>query len=276
LRKISVSVEQSYPQVKGEFMQPIEETTSRILGSMGIAICAQGMPCDASLDIDLVIKAIQEDYIGMEKCLTGAHAEGQMTLSIPDHEPVNLSIQGHEDPPGFIHDCPTYFSDAPLTEAWGQALLSGLYEIWSIQVLTAALQDQDAKINSAAIQTFDDLGPSAVESALPALVDMLNNKCIDYGSKAAYVIKALKPQDEKVVQALIQCLEQNKDYPYYFITTLKEIGPAAINAVPTLVSLFEEGEDYKNKEILETLQAITGQGFGLDADQWLTWWEEQK
>jgi len=276
IRKISLSVEQNYPQIEEEFTQPIEETTSRILGSMGIAICAQGMPCDASLYIDLVIKVIQEEYTGGEKCFAGAKAEGQMTLAIPAHEPVNLSIQGQEDPPFAIFSCATDFSDAPLTKAWGQALLNGLYEIWSIPVLTAALQDQDGTISYAAIQIFEELGPLAIESALPALVDILNNKCIDHGSNAAYIIRALKPQDEEVVQALIQCLEQHKAYPFPFIGTLKEIGPTAINAVPILVGLFEEGEDYTNGEILEALQVITGQDFGLDANQWLEWWEEQQ
>ena len=126
------------------------------------------------------------------------------------------------------------------------------------------------------MQILLDLEPSAIQSALPALVDILNNKCIEHGENAAYVIRALKPQDEKVVQALTQCLEQHKASPILFVGTLEAISPAAINAVPTLVSLFEEGEDYTNKRILEALQAITGQDFGLDANQWLEWWEEQQ
>jgi len=47
---------------------------------MGIAICEQGMPCDAGLDINLVIEVIQEEYTGGEKCFAGAKAEGRMTL----------------------------------------------------------------------------------------------------------------------------------------------------------------------------------------------------
>ena len=314
LRKISVSVEQSYPQIEEEFTQPIKETISRILGSMGIATCEQGELCDASLNIALAIRAIQAEYTGGEKCYTGAKAEGQMTLSIPDHEPVNLSIPGYRKPPGIIYNCPKDPSSAHyiITLAWGKALLNGFYEIWSIQVLTNALQDQDHHlyiryaaaialqdlgpdaaqavptlitvvsddvevIRVAAFEALEAIGPSAIE-AVPVLVEIINNECTTFGERyAADVIAAIKPQDEQVVQVLTHCLEKfDYGYPRCVINALKEIGPAAINAVPDLVSRLEEGEDYTNKEILEALRAITGQDFGLDANQWLEWWEKQQ
>ena len=67
----------------------------------------------------------------MEKiCYSGSKTEGQKTLRITTHEPVNLSIQGHKDPPftyyGFANK-----HDTPYTEAMSQAILSGLFEIWS-------------------------------------------------------------------------------------------------------------------------------------------------
>ena len=306
LRKISVSVEQSYPQLEEEFTQPIKETTSRILGSMGIATCEQGALCDASLNIALAIEALQEEYMGGMKCYTGAKTDGQIILDIPDNEPLNFSIQGRKYPPFFIHFCPKDPSDAPFSIAWGKALLNGFYEIWSIQVFITALQDQDENIRYAAADVLQDLGPDAVQAvpalisvisndiadvrieafraleaigppaieAVPAIVEILNNECLDYGSAAADAITAIKAQDEEVVQALTQCLK--KALISDIIDALKEIGPAAIHAVPDLVSRLEVGSDYRNNRIIEALQAITGQDFGLDANQWLEWWEEQQ
>jgi len=305
LRTICISVEQSYPQIEEGFIQSIEETISRILGNIGVNTCEQGMPCDASLNIDLVIEAIEDEYIVYGKCFAEAKAEGQMTLSIPDHEPINMPIQGYKISYA-IRYCPKNPSDAPLAKAWIQALLSGFYEVWSIQVLSAALRDQDGDINYAALKVLEDLGPDAAGAvpalitcisneemdyrynaiqaleaigppaieAVPALVEILNNECIDYGSGAADAISAMKTQDEEVVQALTQCLEIILSYD--IIDALKEIGPAAVSSVPVLINRFEEGKDYQNKRILEALQAITGQDFGPSADQWMAWWEEQQ
>jgi len=308
IRSISVSVDQSYPQIEEEFTQPIEETTSRILGGMGIAACEQGMPCDASLNIMLAIEAIQEEYTGGTKCYTGAKAEGQVTLAIPDYKPLKFSIQGRKYPPFFIHGCPQDPSDAPFSIAWVEALLNGFYEIWSIQVLMTALQDQDKDIRYAAADVLQDLGPDAVQAvpalisaisndiedvrmealraleavgpsaieAAPALIEVLDSESTSIRSLAADAIAAIKPQDEEVVQALINCLEKFDANPHPVIDALKEIGPAALNAVPVLANLLEEDQEYRNEKVLEALQAITGQGFGLDTDQWLTWWQEQQ
>ena len=235
---------------------------------MGISACEQGALCDASMNIVIVIEAIQEEYLGGKKCYTGAKADGQITLEIPDYEPLNFSIQGRKYPPFFIQVCPKDPGDAPFSIAWFEALLNGLYEVWSIQVLITALQDQDEDFRYAAADVLQDLGPEAVQAvpslitvisndvedvrmealraieaigpsaseAIPALIEALESDSTSIRSLAADAIAAIKPQDEKAVQALIDCLENLDANPYHMIDALKEIGPTALDAVPAPVS----------------------------------------
>lgn len=240
---VCLEVEQSYPNAEGKGPEPIYEAIQDILDGAGIQVVGEGTPCDASLTLVLTMDARGAKYLGEQYCYSGAKAEGQVTLSASDRTPLTLTISGNRPTPFRIVGCPEPI-DAPFEGAWLRAVYSGLAQLWGPRVLVQPLgADYRYEARQAAAEVLGEMGPAAVD-VVPAL------------------IKALDASTEDVRVAAAEALG--------------EIGPGAAEAIPALIETLKDSIKRVRLAAAGSLEAITGQSFGDDAERWQQWWEEQQ
>ena len=237
---LCLEVEQSYPQIEEEFSQPIVEAAGRILARVGLQVVAEGAPCEATLTLTLIGRALGATYIPGGYCYTGAEVSGQVTFTVPDRESLTMPVEGQVPTPDNVSDCPGEPSGAPFGRVWPEAVLDGLADLWGHQVYVQALGDEHFGVEAAAGRALEEIGPEAV----PALIQALEDKDGDVREAAA--------------------------------EALRSIGPEAVEAVPVLIQALEDKEYLVRMKAWSALRAITGQDFGEDADRWQEWWEEQQ
>lgn len=246
---LCLAVEQSYPQIEGEFSQPIAETARRILAGLGLQVLDEGAACEASLTLSFTAQALGADYMVDGYLYTGAEVNGQMTLAVTGREPLVLRVGGFyptpsrvEIPIGFTIHIPRQPKDAPFDKAWSEALVDGLAQVWGTPLLTQALQDEAAAVRWAAVGALTRTEPKAI-GALPALIEALAGN-----------------ENVKVRQAAA--------------AALGGIGPEATEAIPALIQALED-EDEVRQFAIGALKHITGQDFELPG-LWRQWWKEQQ
>ena len=213
-------------------------TAQRIFVRLGVQVVPEGVPCEATLTIELTGKALSAYYIGGGNCYTGAKVSGQVTFAVPDREPLIMPIEGQVPTPKVTSDCPEE-REAPFGRAWAKPVLDALADLWGYQVYVQALGDEHYDVEVAARMALEEIG----QEAIPVLIQLLGDKDAEVRRAVAEVLRGIGPEAKEAVPALIHNLE-DKEYRVRLITW-------------------------------SALHQITGQDFGEDADRWEQWWKEQ-
>lgn len=237
-------VEESYPQIEGEFSEGIAEAVERILSELGLQVMAEGEPCDATLTVTLTGEALGASYkhfgsFDTSRCYTGAKVYGEMTLTSPGTAPLTVAARARKPTiSGTIYECPGK-AQAPFYSVWPEAVLDGLADLWGPQVVFQALGDEDADVRQGATSALGKIGPEVVPALIRALGD--EDELLRWGAAVA----------------------------------LEEIGLKAREAIPALIEALGDEDQYVRSAAAEALGKITGQDFGEDAGRWQEWWEER-
>lgn len=255
VKTVCLVVEQTYPQIKGEFSEPIYQATQEILTNMGLGVVAPGTSCDATLTIKLEGVALGANYVTDHfsfwkvptYCYTGAEVEGQIRLT-SETAVLTFDIEGISLPGQYtsLDYCPEDPESAPFVLAWSGAVFDGVTQLWGDRALAAALEGRmEALAFSELFRRLEDSEPIAAREIVPALVYLLS----------------LDDSHGSCTQA---------------IHALAQIGPEAIDAVPALIHSLRKDEWYSSEAAYGALKAITGEDFGNDPHLWQEWWETQK
>jgi len=239
VRTLCLEVEQSYPEIDDKSPEPIAQAAQEHLSELGMHVVTEGDPCDATLTLTMIGRALGDDYTG-GYCYSGAEVEGQAVLTLAGRAPLTSPLAGRQGTPFSIQHCPKQPTGAPFEVAWREALLGGLFDLWGPQVLIHALQDERVLVRDLAAEALVEAGPEAAE-AIPALAQALEDTDLDVRASAAQA--------------------------------LREIGPQAIDAVPALIQALGDSSSHVRASALSALKVITAQDFGEDVPAWQAWWE---
>jgi hypothetical protein len=126
------------------------------------------------------------------------------------------------------------------------------------------------------------------DGGITRLGEMLEDKSLDRSQRRSLLDEVARRPDPKSVSILIDVIKSNEDYydVTSVISTLASMKYKA--AVEGLIDCFDVAFKEENlgmggivtpatyrNVIARSLQKITGQTFGADKQQWLTWWQEQ-
>jgi len=155
--------------------------------------------------------------------------------------------------------------------------------VGTVPALVQALRDaENAGVRSEIVGVLGRIGPE--DGVVPALIEtLLEDKDPGVRGHAAVMLGGIGPE-EGVVPALIQAMEDEPNMRWAVTEGLKNMGPAAAEAVPALIqaledecaSEIEQVCDVERNAIVRALRAVTGQDFAEDASAWREWWEEQR
>jgi len=90
--------------------------------------------------------------------------------------------------------------------------------------------------------------------------------------------------DSAILPAFVRILENSQPCPQdtpcvpgmMILNGLQQFGPAALEAVPVLISLLENaGDTAAAGEVRAALMAVSGEDYGLNAQAWQAWWENR-
>lgn len=155
--------------------------------------------------------------------------------------------------------------------------------VGAIPALIQALRDaENAGVRSEIVGVLGRTGPE--DGVVPALIEtLLEDKDAGVRGHTAFVLGGIGPE-EGIVPALIQAMVDDPNMRWAVTEGLKNIGPAAAEAVPALIQALEDecaSEikkvcDIERNAIVRALRAITSQDFAEDASVWRERWEEQR
>jgi len=310
IETIRLVVEQSYPQIEEEFSLPFADGYKQILESVGfIAVDEKATRYDATLLVEVTGEALGANYSG-RYLYTGACIECSFSLSAPNAETITRRF-------GIEESCPFVYTSTPLPEMPSDAPFESLYDVlkldlflfvydvWGIDLIIKALEDEDEEIRMDAAWTLGDIGPEA-KDAIPTLINLLEDEDILVRVYAAEALYKIDP--ERCVTTLIALLEHGDgEIRSSAADALGMIGPEAKDAIPALINLLEDEDEFvrlsttvalgdigaqeavpalinalKDEDFMvrnfaaESLTKITGEDFGEDQSKWQQWWEENK
>ena len=254
-----------------------DEDIERILARLDFELVTEGSACDATLTLDGKGTPKGSSYKssgGSTKyCYTGGRVTGEVTLSIPGQDPVSLSISGNKSVEGTIRGCPT---SPPYYEAVYISMLEAFNHLWGAQFAARNMMDEKSYIKDFAVAQVEKMGLEAA----PALLDCLWHEDLLVAGGCA---RALGPIGEEtgVIPGLIEKLESDDPQTLLMAAyALQNIGPAAKDAVPGLISLLDDAREIPyakpvNENAAEALEAITGERLGIDREAWQDWFEKQ-
>ena len=149
------------------------------------------------------------------------------------------------------------------------------------------------------------------EDVIPDLLTELNSDQAEIRIYAVTALAWLHPDDPDIIEALIKLLEKETDDRVKYsllhaiakygerakeaipimatllnenqtmwiqdqiMKSLAEIGPQAIETVPTLIEYLEDDDWQVVSQARFALEEITGESFGSDAEKWRLWWNSK-
>jgi hypothetical protein len=283
--------------MQGDFSLPIEITASRLLERLGLRTVGPGDACDATLTLKITAKAIQGDYGKAGKCYAGSSVTSQASLSAKEYPALEAEpFSTYDGVPLFLEKCAKEPTGAPFYVTFSRALMITLLQIWGKPVLPAGLVDQDVEVRIAAVEavTSPEARAAGLETSemvsllIPAIEnDNQATSCLyphASGARAVTELANLASEEEDLTPTVLPIIQESL-LPLtcktgYAQTALYDLGPAALETVPTLIQLLRlylkpgVDENYA-RSVSDTLSHITGQDFGIDADAWQQWWDSQ-
>jgi HEAT repeat protein len=140
--------------------------------------------------------------------------------------------------------------------------------------LIQALGDESALVRKEAVSSLGRMGPR--EGVIPALRGALEDED-PWVRRAAVLSLGLIGPEEGVVPLLCQVLAEEDEWMRQNAAlALGFIGSEASEAVPALIQALGDEQEHVREAAAKTLEAITGQNLGEDAQGWQRWWEEQQ
>jgi hypothetical protein len=180
--------------------------------------------------------------------------------------------------------------DAPFDRAWQEGFLEALTKFWpdSNVSLTALESSGDRQLQLEGLKFFAWRSDGPHPRAVPSVIALIESAYQEQqpAETAREATSAwensfirLNPYAGELVTPLCRFL-QNPSPSVRSIGAyvLRSIGPAAIDAVPFLVSSLREAvaSEERHESYVEALKSLTGQDLGSDAERWQQWWEAQQ
>jgi hypothetical protein len=272
---LCLEIDQSYPQIAGEFSQPIREAAEAILAEMDVAVMEAGGDCESTLEYSLTGEALWVQWENTPECYNGAEVSGVARLAgdITSGDRFPLAVEGKEPIPSMNFSCTEQPADAPWERAWTGALLDGLAAVWGPQVLITALDMPDLTNNraEAVADTALKLETSQMLEVMGHMLE-LENPWIRERS-----IQMLGRAGSEAVPVLIQALDDESGaVRSEAAEKLRNLHSDAIEAVPALILRLDDDVENVRSDALMALRWITEEyDLGEDAAEWQAWWEEQ-
>jgi len=255
---VCIQVEQSYTGLSSH-TEPIAEELQGILSRIGVqATIGEGADCEAVLSVTLQVTPIQEIVSGAGYCYLDAEATGEATLSAAGHKTLTMPLE-YSAPRGgwgfrFINECPEQPDQAPIDNAWAQAVAPMLREWWGDPALVSALKADTYEIRRAATNQLKVMGPED-SGAIPMLVEMLGDVDPQTREAAAWALGAFGPAADEAVPALIKTInDTDPGTRYAVISALGEIGDN--QAVPALIEALHHSDSYTRSLAAEALEKM--------------------
>jgi hypothetical protein len=310
IRSVCLAVEQSYPEIEGDFSLPIESSIRNILGALGLQMVQEQSACDASLRVMLEGEPLGDHYISSGVCYTGARVSGKMELSSSGRSSLEIPFLEEQLPPAVVSSCPEQRAYAPFGPVWGRAVVKALMELWGMPVAVAALQDDVGSVQAAgaeelgklgaqaadavpllaelvwegaenarraAIEALGQIGPAASD-ALGELIGVLRFRSNSYErGLAAEAMGRIGVANGETISVLLDALADDSiSLREEAARALGAFGPQALRAVPALIEALGDRFPAVVQAAGEALAACTGQQFGTDAVAWQQWWTESQ
>ena len=256
---LCLDIQVSYPQFDEPLDDPIVELVEIYLSRMGIQTVSSGSNCDASLVLALDLVALSSRYTDNETnetktCYTGSGAEGTMTLSASGMDDLVVELYEHYTPGATMGCIETPPVTTNFTSTWVPEVTKGLIDYWGISAIIAALEPTGYDVHDF------------------------------YASGEAFRLARSYPEGyELLIPYLIPIVGEGTDaYPdssvWFALNLIEEMGPAAIELVPYLITSMEiqidSGDMFSyEQEYAWALADITGKAASTDPDFWWDWWE---
>ncbi|NSW54254.1 MAG: hypothetical protein HPY85_17260 [Anaerolineae bacterium] len=226
----------SFPR-NNEFEKP-EVMMKRVLEEMGFQVVSSD--CDFTLAVNATGEALSGSYQnigGIKKaqtCHTGGEILGEMAVTATGHPTIEVAIFQRKEPPAMIsgNTCPDQ-NASPVGSMMHVAVLENLRKLFGAKALWAELQVVDSSGSDLFSESFVLRSEGAIE----------------------FLIEKLMTGDDNE--------KWNADL------VLSHLGPAAIEAVPYLIYLYET-EHWDNGTLRNiTLMNLSGE----DPKAWSKWWK---
>jgi hypothetical protein len=177
---------------------------------LGIQAVPLDEPCQAELTVMLVFQAVATEVADESVLYTGALSHGQLTLNSEERErlvfPVSSIALLPVDPSasGWRPENP---AAAPYELVWREAVLSGLTQIWGIDVLSLSLGEEDWQADARVVLSDSDHSPIQTRQASSA----------GMGTSSSELNVEHNPNPATFIPEGVS----NREYTCYFQTTIK-------------------------------------------------------
>jgi HEAT repeat protein/protein involved in polysaccharide export with SLBB domain len=125
----------------------------------------------------------------------------------------------------------------------------------AVPALIAALKDENPNVRYSCLRALQDIGPKAQE-VLPALILALKDKDGSVRGQALEYLEALGPEAKPTVPGLIEAFNENPTSRNAIARTLGSIGPAAKEALSTLIDFLQQPEAKRSGAVDNVQEAM--------------------
>jgi len=275
IERVCLEIDQSYPDIAGEFSLPIREAAEAILAEMDVVVMEAGGDCESTLEYSLTGEALWAQWECTPRCYNGAKVSGvaRLTGDITAGNRFPHAVEGKEPIPSVNFSCTEQPADAPWERAWTGALLDGLAAVWGPQVLITVLDMPDLTSNRA-----EAVADTALKLETSQMLEVIGHMLeLEDPWIRERVIQMLGRAGPEAVPVLIQALDDESGaVRSEAAEKLRNLHSDALEAVPALILRLDDDVESVRSDALMALRWITGEyDLGEDAAEWQAWWEEQ-
>ncbi|MFH2038472.1 MAG: HEAT repeat domain-containing protein [Chloroflexota bacterium] len=253
VQSICLNVEQTFGQFDGLF-PPAKDIAARILQNSHYSVMEIGGNCDATLDIQLILWPLSEQYSnlggsGSSTCYTGAKATGSATMTLPGKTPQTIEILQVRPPTTgimvIISTCPGP-SNAPFTYPVNNAILQALTQLAGPQILLSAVKDEDERIRVSAVWDLWDLYyHEKYPIPMPVLLEALEDPSSDVRYHTVVILGQMEKEADSAFDKLVSMLQDPEARVRAVVVSslgrIKPNGPALLDPLITALKDSDRG-----------------------------------